>query len=85
MITFLPMSDRSGAYNRYTGIYITLLEENKENETLELTIKRAKLPSKPRNETGAVGKGPVSVLVGKEPIQVAEEVCEIARLYYEGG
>ena len=33
-------------------------------------------------ETGAVGKEPVSVLVGKEPIQVAEEVCEIARLYY---
>ena len=33
-------------------------------------------------ETGAVGKEPVSVLVGKEPIQVAEEVCEIARLYH---
>jgi predicted fused transcriptional regulator/phosphomethylpyrimidine kinase len=31
-------------------------------------------------ETGAVGKEPVSVLVGKEPIQVAEEVCQIARL-----
>jgi DNA polymerase elongation subunit (family B) len=28
-ITFLPMSDHSGAYNRYTGIYIPLQKENK--------------------------------------------------------
>ncbi len=34
-------------------------------------------------ETGAIGKEPVSVLVGKDPIEVAEQVCEIARLYYE--
>ena len=27
-ITFLPMSDGSGAYNRYTGIYIPLQKEN---------------------------------------------------------
>lgn len=33
-------------------------------------------------ETGAVGKEPVSVLVGKEPIEVAEQACEIARLYH---
>ena len=33
-------------------------------------------------ETGAVGKEPVSVLVGSEPLVVAQEVCEIARLYY---
>lgn len=33
-------------------------------------------------ETGAVGKEPVSVLVGQDPIVVAEEVCEIARLYH---
>ncbi len=32
-------------------------------------------------ETGAVGKEPVSVLVGKNPIEVAEEICEIARRY----
>lgn len=32
-------------------------------------------------ETGAVGKEPVSVLVGIDPIIVAEQVCEIARLY----
>jgi hydroxymethylpyrimidine/phosphomethylpyrimidine kinase len=32
-------------------------------------------------ETGAVGKEPVSVLVGEDPIEVAEEVCEIARRY----
>jgi predicted fused transcriptional regulator/phosphomethylpyrimidine kinase len=33
-------------------------------------------------ETGAVGKEPVSVLVGSEPVVVAQQVCEIARLYY---
>ena len=33
-------------------------------------------------ETGAVGKEPVSVLVGKDPIEVAEQACEIARLYH---
>jgi hydroxymethylpyrimidine/phosphomethylpyrimidine kinase len=32
-------------------------------------------------ETGAVGKEPVSVLVGKDPIEVADQVCEIARCY----
>ncbi len=34
-------------------------------------------------ETGAMGKEPVSVLVGKDPIEVAEQACEIARLYHE--
>ena len=33
-------------------------------------------------ETGAIGKEPVSVLVGKDPIEVAGEVCEIARRYH---
>ena len=33
-------------------------------------------------ETGAVGKEPVSVLIGKDPIEVAEQICEIARLYH---
>ncbi len=32
-------------------------------------------------ETGAVGKEPVSVLVGKDPIEVTDEICEIARRY----
>ncbi len=32
-------------------------------------------------ETGAIGKEPVSVLIGKDPIEVAQQVCEIARLY----
>jgi thiamine-phosphate diphosphorylase len=32
-------------------------------------------------ETGAIGKEPVSVLVGQDPIDVAEEICEIARRY----
>lgn len=36
-------------------------------------------------ETGAIGKEPVSVLVGREPIVVAKQVCEIARLYYGKG
>jgi len=34
-------------------------------------------------ETGAMGKEPVSVLVGRDPIEVVEQVCEIARLYRE--
>jgi hydroxymethylpyrimidine/phosphomethylpyrimidine kinase len=32
-------------------------------------------------EDGAVGKEPVSVIVGEEPIGVASELCEIAREY----
>lgn len=32
-------------------------------------------------ETGAIGKEPVSVLLGRDPIEVVEQVCEIARLY----
>lgn len=32
-------------------------------------------------ETGAVGKEPVSALLGSDPVEVAEEVCTIARLY----
>jgi predicted fused transcriptional regulator/phosphomethylpyrimidine kinase len=33
-------------------------------------------------ETGAVGKEPVSVLVGRDPIEVAEEISKIARSYH---
>jgi hydroxymethylpyrimidine/phosphomethylpyrimidine kinase len=33
-------------------------------------------------ETGAVGKEPVSVLVGRDPVEVAGEICEIARKYH---
>ena len=29
-------------------------------------------------ETGAIGKEPVSVLVGKDPIEVVKQICEIA-------
>lgn len=32
-------------------------------------------------ETGAVGKEPVSVLVGEDPVEVVEQICEIARRY----
>lgn len=35
-------------------------------------------------ETGAIGKEPVSVLVGKDPIEVAKELCEIARRFNGG-
>jgi thiamine-phosphate diphosphorylase len=34
-------------------------------------------------ETGAIGKEPVSVLVGRDPIEVVKQMCEIARLYRE--
>jgi thiamine-phosphate diphosphorylase len=33
-------------------------------------------------ETGAVGKEPVSVLVGEDPIDIAQQICEIARSYH---
>lgn len=36
-------------------------------------------------ETGAVGKEPVSILVGKDPLEVAEQICELARSYHELG
>lgn len=32
-------------------------------------------------ETGAIGKEPVSALLGEDPISVADEVCELARAY----
>jgi hydrogenase expression/formation protein HypE len=32
-------------------------------------------------ETGAVGKEEVAVLVGKDPIEVADEICRLARAY----
>lgn len=34
-------------------------------------------------ETGAVGKEPVTVLVGRDPVEVAKEACEIGRLYMQ--
>jgi len=33
-------------------------------------------------ETGAIGKEPVSVLVGRDPVEVAGQACEIARNYH---
>ena len=32
-------------------------------------------------ETGAVGKEPVSVILGKDPITIARELCDIAKMY----
>ena len=36
-------------------------------------------------ETGAVGKEPVSVLAGHDPVEVAGQACEIARKYHGPG
>jgi len=36
-------------------------------------------------ETGAIGKEPVTVLVGRDPIEVADQACEIARKYHGAG
>lgn len=32
-------------------------------------------------ETGAVGKEPISILVGKDPLEIAEQICELAKRY----
>lgn len=32
-------------------------------------------------ETGAVGKEPVSILVGKDPLEIAEHICELAKRF----
>ena len=42
-------------------------------------------PPKLFYETGAVGKEPVSVLVGADPLEVVEEACTIAKLYTRRG
>lgn len=36
-------------------------------------------------ETGTVGKEPVSLLVGKDPLEIAEQICELARRYNKSG
>jgi len=36
-------------------------------------------------ETGAIGKEPVTVLVGRDPLEVADQACEIAREYHGAG
>lgn len=36
-------------------------------------------------ETGAVGKEPVSIFVGKDPLKIAEQICEFARRYKQIG
>jgi hydroxymethylpyrimidine/phosphomethylpyrimidine kinase len=37
------------------------------------------------HETGAIGKEPVSVLVGRDPVEVAGQACDIARKYHGPG
>jgi len=34
-------------------------------------------------ETGAVGKEPVSILAGKDPLEIAEQICELAKRFNE--
>lgn len=34
-------------------------------------------------ETGAVGKEPVSVLVGRDPLEIVSQICTIAKLYHD--
>ncbi|MFA4861231.1 thiamine-phosphate synthase family protein [Methanoregula sp.] len=34
-------------------------------------------------ETGAMGKEPVSVLLGKDPLEIADRICTIAGLYHD--
>lgn len=36
-------------------------------------------------ETGALGKEPVSILTGKDPLEVAEQICKLAKSYHESG
>jgi hydroxymethylpyrimidine/phosphomethylpyrimidine kinase len=40
-------------------------------------------PPKIFYETGAIGKEPVSVLVGRDPLEVASQICTIAKLYHD--
>jgi len=40
-------------------------------------------PPKIFYETGAVGKEPVSVLVGRDPLEVVGQICTIAELYHD--
>lgn len=39
-------------------------------------------PPKIFYETGAVGKEPVSVLVGRDPLEIVGQICTIAKLYH---
>jgi len=34
-------------------------------------------------ETGAIGKEPVSVLVGKDPLEIADQIIELSREYHD--
>jgi len=40
-------------------------------------------PPKIFYETGAIGKEPVSVLVGRDPLEVVGQICTIAKLYHD--
>lgn len=40
-------------------------------------------PPKIFYETGAIGKEPVSVLVGRDPLEIVSQICTIAKLYHD--
>ena len=65
-------------------------EELHDEETASMPWKVAEairaaggVPPKLFYETGAIGKEPVAVLVGPDPLTVVEEATEIARRYAE--
>jgi len=82
-------------YCREKGWVFSIIDRNKEPDELKdaegasmpwkvkeaLKVSKGQVP-KIFYETGAIGKEPVSVLVGNDPIEVADQVCSIARLYY---
>lgn len=81
-------------YCRKKGLVFGVIDRTKEPENVK-EIEGASMPWKVREairsasgrvpdvfyEAGAVGKEDLTVLVGKDPIELAKRVCEIARLY----
>ena len=65
-------------------------DPDREGEAISWTVEEAirgaggKMP-RIFYETSAVGKEPVSILVGKDPLEVAEQICELARTYHSSG
>jgi hydroxymethylpyrimidine/phosphomethylpyrimidine kinase len=89
-----PLAKWLKEYCKSKGWVFSIIDRSKEPEELkdeekasmpwkvaEAVRNAGNKPPKIFYETGAVGKEPVTVLVGKDPIEVAEQACEIARLY----
>ncbi|WXG39627.1 MAG: thiamine-phosphate synthase family protein [Candidatus Freyarchaeum deiterrae] len=81
-------------YCEKKGLVFSVIDRTKEPEKIK-EIEGASMPWKVKEairaaggrvpdvfyEAGAVGKEDLTVLVGKDPIEVAKKICEIARLY----